>query len=130
MVGWARWINYINPVAYGFEAIMVNEFHNRNFTCSTFVPFGGLYNAVPAVNKACVAIGSVLGQNTVNGDVYLASAFGYYNSHKWRNVGIMFVFLAFAGVMQLKFNNKLITHSIYSMLFMAALVVDLYLIKE
>lgn len=95
MVGWARWINYINPVAYGFEAIMVNEFHNRNFTCSTFVPFGGFYNTVPAVNKACVAIGSVLGQSTVNGDAYLASAFGYYNSHKWRNVGIMFAFLAF-----------------------------------
>lgn len=93
MVGWARWINYINPVAYGFEAIMVNEFHKRNFTCSTFVPFGGFYNQVPAVNKACVAIGSVLGQNTVNGDVYLASAFGYHNSHKWRNVGIMFGFL-------------------------------------
>ncbi|KAL5347903.1 Multidrug resistance protein [Pseudogymnoascus australis] len=94
MVGWARWINYINPVAYGFEAIMANEFHNRNFTCSSFVPFGGgLYDAVSPVNKACVAIGSVLGETTVNGDIYLASAFGYYNSHKWRNVGIMAAFL-------------------------------------
>jgi ABC-type multidrug transport system ATPase subunit len=93
MIGWARWINYINPVAYGFEAIMVNEFHNRNFTCSTYVPFGGFYNGVPAVNRACVAVGSVLGQTTVNGDDYLASAFGYHNSHKWRNIGIMFGFL-------------------------------------
>ncbi|OBT71758.1 hypothetical protein VF21_09635 [Pseudogymnoascus sp. 05NY08] len=93
MVGWARWINFINPVAYGFEAIMANEFHNRNFTCSTYVPFGGLYDDVPAVNRACSAIGSVLGQTTVNGDVYLASAFGYHNSHKWRNVGIMAAFL-------------------------------------
>ncbi|OBT44465.1 hypothetical protein VE00_05929 [Pseudogymnoascus sp. WSF 3629] len=95
MVGWARWINFINPVAYGFEAIMANEFHNRNFTCSTYVPFGGLYDDVPAVNRACSAIGSVLGQTTVNGDVYLASAFGYHNSHKWRNVGIMAAFLVF-----------------------------------
>ena len=94
MVGWARWINFINPVAYGFEAIMANEFHNRNFTCSSYVPFGGFYDDVPPVNRACVAIGSVLGQTTVNGDVYLASAFGYYNSHKWRNVGIMTAFLA------------------------------------
>ncbi|CZR65741.1 probable multidrug resistance protein CDR1 [Phialocephala subalpina] len=93
MVGWARWINFINPVAYGFEAIMANEFHNRNFTCSSYVPFGGLYDDVPPVNRACVAIGSVLGQTTVNGDVYLASAFGYHNSHKWRNVGIMTAFL-------------------------------------
>ena len=22
---WFRWINYINPVAYGFEALMINE---------------------------------------------------------------------------------------------------------
>ncbi|OBT88820.1 hypothetical protein VE02_03130 [Pseudogymnoascus sp. 03VT05] len=93
MVGWARWINYINPVAYGFEAIMANEFHNRNFTCSTYVPFGGFYDDVPEVNRACSAIGSVFGQTTVNGDVYLASAFGYHNSHKWRNVGIMAGFL-------------------------------------
>ncbi|KFY06612.1 hypothetical protein V492_07903 [Pseudogymnoascus sp. VKM F-4246] len=95
MVGWARWINYINPVAYGFEAIMANEFHNREFTCSSYVPFGGFYDDVPAVNRACVAIGSVLGQTTVNGDVYLDSAFGYHNTHKWRNVGIMAAFLVF-----------------------------------
>ncbi|OBT65135.1 hypothetical protein VE03_04737 [Pseudogymnoascus sp. 23342-1-I1] len=95
MVGWARWINFINPVAYGFEAIMANEFHNRNFTCSTYVPFGGFYDDVPPVNRACSAIGSILGETTVNGDVYLASAFGYHNSHKWRNVGIMTAFLVF-----------------------------------
>lgn len=94
MAGWARWINFINPVAYGFEAIMANEFHNRDFTCSSYVPFGGPYDDVSPVNKACVAIGSVLGQSTVNGDVYLASAFDYHNSHKWRNVGVLIAFLA------------------------------------
>ena len=93
MVGWARWINFINPVAYGFEAIMANEFHNRNFTCSSYVPFGSVYDDVSSVNRACAAIGSVLGQTTVNGDVYLASAFGYHNSHKWRNVSILTAFL-------------------------------------
>ena len=95
MVGWARWINFINPVAYGFEAIMANEFHNRNFTCSSYVPFGSVYDDVSPVNRACAAIGSVLGQTTVNGDVYLASAFGYHNSHKWRNVSILTAFLVF-----------------------------------
>ena len=93
MVGWARWINLINPVAYGFEAIMANEFHNRNFTCSSYVPFGSVYDDVSPVNRACAAIGSVLGQSTVSGDIYLASAFGYHNSHKWRNVSILAAFL-------------------------------------
>lgn len=25
MLGWSRWMNYIDPVAYAFEALMVNE---------------------------------------------------------------------------------------------------------
>ena len=31
MLGWSRWINYINPVGYVFESLMVNEFHGREF---------------------------------------------------------------------------------------------------
>ncbi|RYO87818.1 hypothetical protein DL764_008812 [Monosporascus ibericus] len=27
MPGWSRWMGYINPLAYSFEALMVNEFH-------------------------------------------------------------------------------------------------------
>lgn len=95
MVGWSRWINYVNPVAYGFEAIMANEFHGRDFNCSNFVPFGRDYGNVPADSRVCVAIGSVLGQTTVNGDAYLASGFEYYNSHKWRNFGLMIAFMCF-----------------------------------
>ncbi|KAJ5671108.1 hypothetical protein N7507_000235 [Penicillium longicatenatum] len=37
--GWARWINYLDPIAYGLEALMINEFHGRNYTCSSFVPW-------------------------------------------------------------------------------------------
>ncbi|KAK6459094.1 P-loop containing nucleoside triphosphate hydrolase protein [Scheffersomyces xylosifermentans] len=36
MLGWCRWINYINPIAYAFEALIANEFSNRKFTCSQF----------------------------------------------------------------------------------------------
>jgi ABC-type multidrug transport system permease subunit len=32
MHGWARWINYLDPIAYGLEALMVNEFHGHNYT--------------------------------------------------------------------------------------------------
>lgn len=34
------------------------------------------------------------GQSTVSGDAYINSAFQYYASHKWRNVGIIFAFTA------------------------------------
>lgn len=38
MLGWARWINYINPLAYSFEALIINEFSGRNYLCSDLVP--------------------------------------------------------------------------------------------
>lgn len=41
MLGWCRWINYIDPVAYAFEALMINEFHNQDYICSDRVPTYG-----------------------------------------------------------------------------------------
>ncbi|KAF2092656.1 ABC drug exporter AbcA [Rhizodiscina lignyota] len=95
MHGWARWINYINPIAYSFEAIMVNEFHNRNFTCSNYVPTGPGYANVPADSRACATVGSKPGSDVVLGDDFLASSFQYYHAHKWRNFGIIIGFLLF-----------------------------------
>ncbi|KAM0566184.1 hypothetical protein ACHAP9_007593 [Verticillium nonalfalfae] len=40
MRGWSRWMNYINPLAYGFEALMANEFHDREFPCEGIIPHG------------------------------------------------------------------------------------------
>lgn len=99
MLGWCRWINYIDPLAYAFEAVMVNEFHNRNYTCTSFVPstdIPGYTDAdVGPLNHVCSAIGAVEGQNYINGDAYINSAFSYYQSHKWRNIGIIIAFIVF-----------------------------------
>ncbi|KAJ3536716.1 hypothetical protein NM208_g6606 [Fusarium decemcellulare] len=95
MLGWCRWINYLNPVAYGFESLMVNEFHGRNFTCSSYVPD---YADANADYVACNAIGAVRGQQHVNGDAYINSAYSYYESHKWRNVGIVVGMIIFNHV--------------------------------
>lgn len=92
MLGWCRWINYIDPVAYGFEALMINEFHNRNFTCSALVP---TYGNLGAQTQVCSAVGSVAGLDYVNGDAYINSAYSYYHAHKWRNFGIMIGFMFF-----------------------------------
>ncbi|KAF1829254.1 hypothetical protein BDW02DRAFT_177417 [Decorospora gaudefroyi] len=93
MLGWSEWIRYINPVSYGFEALMVNEFHNREFECDEFIPFGPGYDDVTGLQRACRTIGSVPGQPYVNGDAYINSAFNYYAKNKWRNFGIMWVFM-------------------------------------
>jgi ATP-binding cassette subfamily G (WHITE) protein 2 (PDR) len=99
MLGWSEWIRYINPVSYGFEALMVNEFHNRKFLCNDYIPSSlglpGLsaYDNLSGTERACRAIGSVPGQPYVEGDAYINSSFNYYAKNKWRNFGIMWVFM-------------------------------------
>lgn len=92
MPAWCRWINYVNPVAFGYEAIMVNEYHARNFTCSSYIPS---YGTPGALNVACDVVGAVPGQSYVSGDTYINSAYSYYHSNKWRNVGIIIAMLVF-----------------------------------
>jgi len=29
MLGWCRWLNYVDPVAYAFEALMINEVRHK-----------------------------------------------------------------------------------------------------
>jgi ATP-binding cassette, subfamily G (WHITE), member 2, PDR len=93
MLGWSRWINYLDVVTYGFEALMINEFHNRYYQCSTYVPQGPGYENVPLANKLCSTVGSIVGQTAVLGDNYIESQFQYNHSHKWRNYGILLVFM-------------------------------------
>lgn len=99
MLDWCRWLNYLDPLAYAFEAVMVNEFHNRDYTCSAYVPstsVPGYTNAeVGPLNHICSAVGAVTGQDFINGDDYINSAFKYYVDHKWRNIGILIAFVVF-----------------------------------
>lgn len=95
MLGWSRWMNYINPIGYGFESLMVNEFNNRQFTCpqTNMVPLGDTYSDMRY--KVCTTVGAVAGSDIVQGTDYLHGSFQYYESHKWRNLGIMFGFMVF-----------------------------------
>ncbi|EFQ96657.1 opaque-specific ABC transporter CDR3 [Nannizzia gypsea CBS 118893] len=88
-------IAHINPLAYGFESLMANEFHNRRFPCTSFVPHGPGYEDLPSVSRICSVVSSEAGSAFVNGDSYINMSFNYWNSHKWRNIGIMLAFLAF-----------------------------------
>jgi ATP-binding cassette subfamily G (WHITE) protein 2 (PDR) len=86
MQGWLRWINYVNPVAYAFESIMGNEFHNRQFPCSQFVPMGPSYENTMGLVRTCMVAGSPPGSDFVDGDIFVNANFGYYYSHIWRYV--------------------------------------------
>jgi ATP-binding cassette subfamily G (WHITE) protein 2 (PDR) len=97
MLGWSRWINYIDPISYSFESLMVNEFHDRTFPCTAeqLIPSGGFYNDLPIANKICSTVGATAGSLYVSGNSYLEQSFQYSYSHLWRNLGIMFGFMFF-----------------------------------
>ncbi|GAA5859087.1 hypothetical protein JCM8547_003998 [Rhodosporidiobolus lusitaniae] len=93
MLGWISWIRYLNPIQYGFESLMVNEFAGQLYTCSSTVPAGAGYPDITSGNVVCSTAGSIAGSSFVDGTAYIEQTYGYYHSHKWRNYGIIWAFL-------------------------------------
>ncbi|KAH8880464.1 hypothetical protein GQ53DRAFT_669719 [Thozetella sp. PMI_491] len=91
---WCRWLNYIDPIAYAFESLMVNEFHGRKFPCDQYVPSQDLpeYANVSGANQICRAVGSRPGQDYILGDDFVLSNYNYSWDHRWRNYGIIIAF--------------------------------------
>lgn len=94
MLDWCRWLHYLDPLAYAFESLIVNEFHDRKFDCDEYVPSVKFsqYANVDGENHVCKAVGSRPGQNYVLGDDYTSSTFDYAWGHRWRNFGIIIAF--------------------------------------
>lgn len=93
MLGWASWIRRINVVSYAYESLLLNELHGREFSCSQFIPSGPTYDSTNSLSRVCLGIGAVPGSDTISGTRYLSEAYGFQNSHKWRNLGIIIVFI-------------------------------------
>ncbi|KAG5650927.1 hypothetical protein H0H81_010502 [Sphagnurus paluster] len=92
MIGALRWITYINPIRYGFEAILTNEFHTLNGKCSTLIPQGPGYEGITIKNQVCTTVGSLPGDDAVNGDRFTLLSYGYSYSNLWMNYGILVAF--------------------------------------
>lgn len=105
MIGALRWITYINPLRYGFESLLTNEFRTLDGTCSSLVPQGPGYDGISIENQACTTVGSVPGQSVVNGNRYVNLSFGYSYSHTWRNFGIVIAFGMFFVSLYLIFSQ-------------------------
>lgn len=95
MLGWSRWINYLNPVGYAFESLLLNELHGRDFECAQFVPSGGSYDDVSLTNRICSAVGSEAGSSILSGTRFVLESYDYRIGHKWRNLGIIIGFIIF-----------------------------------
>ncbi|RAL01405.1 putative ABC transporter [Aspergillus ibericus CBS 121593] len=107
---WLKWLIWINPLQYAFEAIMSNEFYNLDIQCVAPSIFPDGPNAQPG-NQVCAIQGSTPDQLVVQGSNYINSAFTYSRSHLWRNFGIviawfiLFMSLTMLG-MELQKPNK------------------------
>ena len=78
---------------------MINEFSHRQFPCDTFVPKGPGYDDLSGTNHVCSVVGGAQGSSFVDGDAYINTAFSYYHSHLWRNLGVLIAMtIAFCGV--------------------------------
>lgn len=91
---WFSWLRWINPVQYGFECLMANEFYNLEIQCvaPNLVPSGP---GVAPENQGCTIQGSTPGSAIVQGADYIQVAFQYSRSHLWRNVGFICAFFIF-----------------------------------
>lgn len=117
---WFKWIAYINPVFYAFEAMLSTELNLMLLDCSsTLIPSGPGYEHLTREFQICGWYGATLGNNFVRGELFLDSQYGYSYSHVWRNLGILIGFWVFfiavtvVGSEVFHFNGKAI-HKTYS----------------
>lgn len=75
MKPWFSWIVWVNPLAYGYKALALNEFVGQNFYCTgnTLIP---PYPNASIAYQACAIPGSTPGLDYVTGADYLAARFG------------------------------------------------------
>ncbi len=103
MIGALRWITYINvsstfsclmlqamanvmllqPLKYGFESIVTNEFRTLDGSCSNLIPQGAGYENVSLTNQVCTTVGSLPAEDTVNGARFVLLSYGFKWSNTW-----------------------------------------------
>ncbi|PHH53809.1 ZEB2-regulated ABC transporter 1 [Ceratocystis fimbriata CBS 114723] len=90
MKDWFAWLRWINPIYYGFEVLISNEFHGHEYTCSSIIPS---YSPPQGDSWICNIVGSRPGRRTVNGDDFIWINYRYKWAHTWRNIGIICAFM-------------------------------------
>lgn len=92
---WFRWLSYAQPVSFGFEALIANEFRRLNVPCAQLVPSGPGYEGINIANQVCAVQGASPGSNIVVGSQYLQATYQYTYSNVWRNFGIIIGYTLF-----------------------------------
>ncbi|KXJ87301.1 ABC transporter CDR4 [Microdochium bolleyi] len=85
---WIGWLRWVNPVFYLMESLALNEFVGRQFPCDQLVPSGPGYSSLSS-SRICSGEGAVAGASFIDGAAHLRVQYGFVDSHRWRNVGIV-----------------------------------------
>ncbi|KFH43201.1 ABC transporter G family-like protein [Hapsidospora chrysogenum ATCC 11550] len=103
---WLAWIFWINPLAYGYEAVLSNELHGQLIPCvgRNLVPNGPGYSN--SEFQACTGIrGAPMGASVITGDQYL-QGLSYSHAHVWRNFGIVWAWWVLFVVLTVYFTSN------------------------
>ncbi|KAJ7471516.1 pleiotropic drug resistance ABC transporter [Mycena galericulata] len=84
-IGALRWITYIN-------AWWQTSSERSMVLVRRWFPRGPGYENVSITNQVCATVGSVQGQNFVDGNKFIAASYEYSYSHEWMNFGIVVAF--------------------------------------
>jgi ATP-binding cassette, subfamily G (WHITE), member 2, SNQ2 len=101
-------LQQLQPLRYGFEGLITNEFRTLDGTCALLVPSGPGYENVSIANQVCTTVGSLPGQATVNGNRFVQLSYDYAYSNTWRNFGIIVAF-GIAFTLALFFFSEVVT---------------------
>lgn len=104
---WFVWIFWINPMAYGFEALLANEFHGQDIPCvgPNLIP-NGLGYTEGIGGQSCAGVGGALpGATSLTGDEYLAYM-SFSHNHIWRNFGINFAWWVLFVALTIFFTSR------------------------
>ncbi|ODM18850.1 hypothetical protein SI65_05467 [Aspergillus cristatus] len=104
---WFVWIFWINPMAYGFEALLGNEFHDQYVPCygPNLIPSGPGYIDGKGGQSCAGVIGAAPGATGLTGDEYLA-AMSFSHSNIWRNFGINCAWWVFFVALTIFFTSR------------------------
>ncbi|KAK9700769.1 ATP-binding cassette transporter snq2 [Basidiobolus ranarum] len=109
---WLMWIFWINPMAYGFKALLTNEMRDLQFSCDgeNAIPFGPSYTNPQY--RSCTIAGSQPGQLSVLGDDYLRATYRYETSQMGIDiVAVILFWLFFVACTALALEKIEFTHS-------------------
>ncbi|KAJ3331549.1 hypothetical protein HDU76_002865 [Blyttiomyces sp. JEL0837] len=88
---WFIWVFWLNPIAYGFKSLMLNEFSGLSFSCnssSSLVPYGLPYYSNISY-QTCTLAGAKPGQSFVDGTAYLQTYLNINPDFIWWNLLII-----------------------------------------